>query len=65
MVTGIAFVCLVPIRPDVLSEYVSALPVSAWTAASIYGTWGAACGMFADYIFSKAKKAFMDISGRG
>jgi hypothetical protein len=44
-----------PLHPEVLVTYVDAHVEGAVMATLVYATWGAACGQFADYIFSKAK----------
>lgn len=54
---------LIPLRPEALTDYVDAKVPEWYWQDVIYGTWGAACGQFADYIFTKAKsilKAFIE-----
>lgn len=56
----------VPLRPEVLIEYVEGHVDGWYTQAFVYSIWGAACGQFADYTFSKAKsllKAVIDSRG--
>jgi len=51
---GMLIAVTVPARPDVLVEYVEARNIG-WSSYLLYASWGAACGQFADYIFSKIK----------
>lgn len=53
---GVAAACLVPIRPEVLTEYVSTHELVGVGMYSVYGAWGASVGQFADYTFSKVKR---------
>lgn len=55
IILGALFGAFVPLRPEVLVEYAET-HVQGWFWQSVvFGTWGAACGQFADYTFSKAK----------
>ena len=56
IVFGMCLALLIPARPDPITEYVKLHEIGK-TAWLIYAAWGAVCGQFADYIFSKAKKA--------
>lgn len=54
---------LVPLRPEVLVEYASTHIEDWFWQHTVFALWGAACGQFADYVFSKAKamvRAFVD-----
>lgn len=56
----------IPLRPEVLIEYVEGHVDGWYTQAFVYSIWGAACGQFADYTFSKAKsllRAVIDSRG--
>lgn len=52
---GFLFAAIVPMRPENLTHYVESHEIVTWQAFCIYGTWGAACGQFADYGVSKVK----------
>ncbi len=63
IVLGALIGAFVPLRPEVLVEYVGAHVEHWFWQHSVYALWGAACGQFADYVFSKAKamvRAFVD-----
>lgn len=53
---GVLSALVIPARPDPIMAYVTAHHLSVFSAMSIYAGWGAACGQFADYIFTRAKK---------
>ena len=57
IVFGVCLAVLIPARPDPIVDYVKAHEIGK-TAWLIYAAWGAACGQFADYIFTKARKTF-------
>lgn len=57
ILVGALFAVLVPARPDVINTYVEAHAVG-WTKYLIFAAWGAACGQFADYLWSKVKSTF-------
>jgi hypothetical protein len=57
IVVGALFAILVPARPDVINTYVEAHEVG-WAKYLIFAAWGAACGQFADYLWSKVKSTF-------
>lgn len=57
IVVGALFAILVPARPDVINTYVETHEVG-WTKYLIFAAWGAACGQFADYLWSKVKSTF-------
>jgi hypothetical protein len=51
---------LMPIRPELLTEYVT-VHKESWNYPALgtfltYGGWGAAVGQFADHIYTKVKK---------
>jgi len=54
---GRACACIVPARPDAIIEYASSHQISGVGLYAIVAAWGAACGQFADYLFSRAKDA--------
>lgn len=67
IVLGALIGALVPLRPEVLVEYVEGHVDGFWQYP-VYAMWGAACGQFADYVFSKAKamvRAFVDSKSSG
>lgn len=61
IVIGVIVAVLVPVRPEVLIDYVQARVTNTWGELSTYALWGGACGQFADYIFTKVKAAFVDV----
>lgn len=66
IVIGALIGAFIPLRPEVLIEYVQAHVDGWFTQSFVYSIWGAACGQFADYTFSKAKslmKAAVDSRG--
>jgi hypothetical protein len=60
ILVGALFAVLVPARPDVIVEYVTTHEVGT-TQYLIYAAWGAACGQFADYFWSKIKNVVGDM----
>lgn len=62
IVVGALFAVLVPARPEVIMEYVTTHEVG-WTKYLIFAAWGAACGQFADYLWSKVKATFDTMRG--
>ena len=48
----------VPIHPEVLIAYALTQSYASWI--TIYGSWGAAVGQFADYIYTKVTKLIFD-----
>ncbi len=50
---GACAAMLIPAYPESIVAYVSDNSLSATSALLIYGAWGAACGQFADYLYSK------------
>lgn len=66
IVIGSLIGAILPLRPEVLVEYVGAHVSGFVMQHLVYATWGAACGQFADYTFTKAKaimKAMTDSKG--
>jgi ABC-type molybdate transport system permease subunit len=61
LVIGFLLAILIPVHPEVLIEYVNEHVAKTWQHYMIFGAWGAACGSFADYTFSKAKGVFGDV----
>lgn len=61
ILTGAVMAMVVPARPDALLEYITTHHIAGTGAMLIYASWGAACGQFADYGFSKVKSALGDI----
>lgn len=55
ILAGFLFAAFVPMRPDNLTHYVESHEIVSWQAHLIFGSWGAACGQFADYGVSKVK----------
>ena len=51
-----------PIHPEVLITYVLTQSYSSWI--TIYGSWGAVVGQFADYIYSKLTKVVIDFKSK-
>lgn len=51
---GALYALLVPARPAAILEYVAEHNIG-WTAYLVYAAWGASCGQFADYIWTKVK----------
>lgn len=64
ILVGFIYAMLVPIRPEALIEYVTAHVPEVWQQYLVFGSWGAACGQFADYGFSKVKSALGDLRSR-
>ncbi len=64
IVVGMVFAVVVPLWPEALSAYVKDHVTDAaghwWQVAAVRASWGAACGQFSDYIFSKTHDAFRD-----
>lgn len=54
---GFLMAVVVPVRPDLLLSYVSEHHIEGFGRLLLFGAWGAACGQFADYGFSKVKAA--------
>jgi len=52
IIIGAAYAALVPLRPEVLHEYVAAHAQGVWEYFAFAG-WGAACGQFATMLHSK------------
>lgn len=52
---GAFFAVAVPMRPQSLVDYVQANELSWFLGALVFAAWGAACGQFADYTYSKVK----------
>lgn len=50
-----AVAAFIPAHPASLVEYVADQELDWATAQLIYASWGAACGQFADYFYSKVK----------
>lgn len=44
---------LLPIRPEVVAEYVAKLGSAAWI---VHTAWGMVVGVFADYLYQRVKK---------
>lgn len=55
--TGALMASVIPIRPEALVEYITAQHIEGWGRILVFAAWGAACGQFADYGFSKVKAA--------
>lgn len=50
-----ACAAFIPAHPQSLVDYVAANELDWWVAQLIYAAWGATCGQFADYLYSKIK----------
>ena len=61
IIIGAVLAMLVPLRPDILTEYAK----THGENVGIYGLWGAAMGQFADYIYQQAKRNIRPGSGTG
>lgn len=55
VVFGALVAVALPMHPEVMTAYVKAHHLATWQALSGYAAWGAACGQFSDYIFTKVK----------
>jgi hypothetical protein len=55
IVIGAVAAAFIPVRPEALIEYVGEHAKDGWQQLLAYGAWGAACGQFADYLYSKLK----------
>lgn len=64
IVFGACLAMLIPARPDPIMEYVKLHEIGK-SALLIYAAWGAVCGQFADYLFSKFKKKLDEFLPRG
>jgi len=58
IVFGMILAVVIPARPDVIMTYITVHKIGHFSAYAIYIGWGAACGQFADYIFSKVRTTF-------
>lgn len=59
---GALFAVVIPLRPESLLAYVDTYG-SDWgwvNRTLVFGAWGAACGQFSDYLYTKIKKAIED-----
>lgn len=64
LAVGVVYANLVPVRPEVIIEYV-VTHKSTWGhpwagEVATYGAWGAGVGQFADYVFTKVKRLLED-----
>ncbi len=59
IIIGAVLAMIVPLRPDILTEYAK----THGENVGIYGLWGAAMGQFADYIYQQAKRNIRPGSG--
>lgn len=50
----------VPIHPQSIIDFVTSNEMSWWGTHLVFAIWGAACGQFADYLYTKVKKLFED-----
>jgi len=53
IVAGALFSSFVPLHPDVIVEYVSTNGIEGIGKTAIFAGWGAGCGQFADYTWTK------------
>lgn len=61
---GAGYAMLIPARPEVLHQYAEAYKLTQFETYMVYGAWGAFCGQFADYAFTKLKGMFDDLMAR-
>lgn len=52
---GAVAAIILPVRPEVLMEYAAKYVHDQNQVYLIYAAWGAACGQFCDYVFTKVK----------
>jgi len=62
--TGALMAVLIPIRPEVVTEYVTTQHIEGFGRLLVFAAWGAACGQFADYGFNKIKATLRDAGSR-
>lgn len=55
VLVGAVWAAVVPLRPDVLVEYVKAEELQGLWMVLAYGGWGGACGQFSTMLHSKLK----------
>jgi hypothetical protein len=60
---GAFWAALLPVRPEALIEY-TVTHAPGWRSYLVYAGWGAACGQFADYGFSKLKELLGGVAAR-
>lgn len=61
---GAAWAMVIPARPEVLHTYIAEYKLNWHETYVVYGAWGAFCGQFADYLFTKAKEVISDLIAR-
>jgi hypothetical protein len=61
---GFIMAMVVPMRPEMLLTYVTTEHIEGVGRYLVFGAWGAACGQFADYGYSKVKSMLGDARGR-
>lgn len=54
-ILGACAAMVIPAYPESIVTYIAENSIDAASALLIYGAWGAACGQFADYLYSKTK----------
>lgn len=57
---GALLAVLVPARPDSVIDFVVRNEIG-WSQFLIFAVWGAACGQFADYLYTKLKRLLEDV----
>lgn len=62
IVVGSVYAAAVPLRPEVLSEYVSANLTGAWVWLG-YAAWGAACGQFSNFGYDRLREMLKGSDG--
>lgn len=55
ILVGALFAAFVPLRPNVLIEYVTEQEITGLGAVATFAAWGAACGQFATMLHQKLK----------
>lgn len=61
VLVGILYVCLVPLRPEPLTEFVDEHVHGFGWQLVAYGAYGAACGQFSQTIYDKFIQPFFDM----
>ena len=61
---GAILAAFISVHPQSILDYVSHNELGAWEARGIFALWGAACGQFSDYMYSKAKGLVEDVKGK-
>lgn len=57
-----ALAALLPVHPVTLVDYVLQREFAWWEGQLVFSAWGAGCGQFADYLYTKIKRLLQDTS---